>query len=122
MAPVGRGRTELLSAQRRLYSRKKWRSKDDGVPFTVAFEDIDWPLNCPALGIPLDYAHASRRGTDASPSFDRFDAGIGYVKGNVRIISVRANRIKTNAMAHELRAVADWIERAMRIPKRGEHD
>lgn len=39
------------------------------------------------------------------------------VIGNVSWISGRANRIKYNATVEELRAVADWMERATTIPK-----
>lgn len=36
---------------------------------------------------------------------------MGYVKGNIIVISNRANRIKNNATIPELRAVADFFER-----------
>jgi hypothetical protein len=49
-----------------------------------------------------------RRGAKPnSPSFDRInnDPAIGYVRGNVNIISQRANQIKSDATAAELQAV-----------------
>lgn len=80
------------------------------MPFTIAYEDIEWPQVCPVLHIRLDYTPSRGGGRDASPSFDRRDPSIGYVRGNVLIISARANRIKSNATIHEIRAVADWLE------------
>lgn len=96
---------------------KKARAKADGVPFNITFEEIHWPDVCPALGFPLDYTRRRSKGIGRcrynSPSFDRRDPTVGYVRGNVVIISYRANQIKTNAMPAEMRAVADWLERAL---------
>jgi hypothetical protein len=41
----------------------------------------------------------------ASPSLDRIDNALGYVKGNVRIISFRANALRSNATLEELQAI-----------------
>lgn len=57
------------------------------------------------------------RGSHHSAHLDRLDPNKGYVIGNVSWISGRANRIKYNATVEELRAVADWMERATTIPK-----
>jgi len=81
-----------------------------GVPFDLLLEDIVIPESCPILGIPL--VRAVGLMTDNSPSVDRIIPDLGYVKGNIAIISNRANRIKTNATASEIRAVADWLDRA----------
>lgn len=43
-------------------------------------------------------------------SLDRIVPSLGYVPGNVAVISHRANRIKSDATADELRAVADWLD------------
>jgi hypothetical protein len=36
---------------------------------------------------------------------------LGYVKGNVAVISHRANAIKNNATAEELQMVARWVSK-----------
>lgn len=46
---------------------------------------------CPVLGVPL--AAGSQR-SSGSPSLDRIRPAQGYVRGNVRVISDRANRLK----------------------------
>ena len=42
------------------------------------------------------------------PTIDRWDNAKGYVPGNCYVISLRANQLKGNATAEELRAVADY--------------
>jgi hypothetical protein len=44
---------------------------------------------------------------------DRIDNNEGYVKGNVAVISFRANTLKNNATAEELRAIADYMDEAL---------
>jgi biotin operon repressor len=67
------------------------------------------PETCPALGVRLNY---SQNGAprDDSPSIDRIDSSIGYEPGNVHILSLRANRIKSNGTSAELRAIADYLD------------
>lgn len=87
------------------YIRKKCQAKHE---FTIQFGDIDWPSHCPALGMKLDYYAETR--AENSPSFDRIDSHLGYVKGNVKIVSWRANRIKNDGNALEHRQIADYID------------
>ena len=65
-------------------------------------------------------ASVSSQGQGSHPHsahLDRLDPNKGYVIGNVSWISGRANRIKYNATVEELRAIADWMERATTIPQ-----
>ncbi len=46
-----------------------------------------------------------------SPSVDKLIPALGYVKGNVAVISRRANQIKSDCTSgDELRQVADWLD------------
>ena len=76
------------------------------------FEDIVWPTHCPVLGIKLDYSIGNKRGKDrdAWPSFDRFDNDLGYVSGNVEIISLKVNSMKHNATLEDLKSLVTWLE------------
>lgn len=70
--------------------------------------DFPWPTRCPALGILLDYTGADiKRGW----SLDCWDPALGYVPGNVRIISRLANRIKSDATYQEVEQVAAWMRK-----------
>ena len=48
--------------------------------------------------------------TNYSPFFDRIYPKKGYVKGNIVIVSYKANRIKTDATVDEIRKVADFMK------------
>ena len=52
--------------------------------------------------------------TNYSPSFDRIYPKKGYVKGNIVIVSNKANRIKTDATVDEIRKVADFYEKLLK--------
>lgn len=84
------------------------RSVKYGVPFDLTQEDIFIPKVCPALGMEL------KRGVggsaDSSPTLDRHIPKLGYVKGNVAVISSLANRIKTNATTEQVEAVLNWMK------------
>jgi hypothetical protein len=91
------------------YIGKRSNARQRGVEFTIAFDDLQWPEYCPALGIKLDYSFGTGVGP-TSPSFDRIDPRKGYVPGNVIIVSNLANTIKTNATVNQLRLVAAFYE------------
>ena len=86
----------------------KARAKRKGLPFDLTLDDLIIPEFCPILGIRL----VKRRGkfADESPSVDRIVPALGYVKGNVTVISYRANRIKCHASLAELRAIVGYME------------
>ena len=54
-----------------------------------------------------------------NPSLDRIRPELGYIVGNIAIISMRANLIKQDASAEELRQVASWTEEARALAESG---
>ena len=99
----------LYSAMREKFRNKRANAVRIGVEFSIDFGDIDFPTHCPILGIELDY-FTEEGYSDNAPSFDRIDPEKEYVKDNVAIISMRANRIKNNGTAEEHRKIADFID------------
>ena len=83
-------------------------AKQSGIPFSITHKDIFIPDTCPALGIPLVKGDGKQH--DGSPTLDRVNPELGYVKGNVVVISYKANRIKNNGNLEDLKAVAAWME------------
>jgi hypothetical protein len=72
--------------------------------------------HCPILGIPLDWTCGRDVGNTTltrSPSLDRIDPTKGYVRGNVWIISHRANAIKSNATHEELKLVTRAVGKVL---------
>lgn len=104
-------RLRRANPARYLWRGAKSRARRNGIPFDLVPGDILVPSHCPILGIPLVIADG--RQTDNSPSLDRIDYRKGYIKGNVEVISWKANRIKSNATIEELMKVAVYyVEKA----------
>lgn len=81
-------------------------AKSRGLDFNLTIDDFIIPAVCPILGIKLSPGATSRR--PYSPSMDRIDNSKGYVKGNVWIISCKANTMKSDATPEELRRFGEW--------------
>jgi hypothetical protein len=78
--------------------------------FSITWFDLEWPSHCPVLGIKLDYHSKTGIAQENAPSLDRINSSLGYVKGNVHVISWRANRIKNDGTASEHEAIAKWMK------------
>lgn len=87
-------------------NRLRARSLTHGWDFNLEPQDIVIPETCPVLGIKLAL---NTKPQDDSPSIDRIDNSKGYIKGNVHVISFKANRIKNNATPEELMKVASYF-------------
>ena len=88
------------------YDARK-RARATGLPINITPEMLSVPDVCPVLGIKI---FASGGVRDQRPSLDRVVPNLGYVVGNVRVISFRANRIKSDASVEEVRAVLKYME------------
>lgn len=88
----------------------KERAKKKGVLFDLRPEDIILPTHCPVLGIELAFNRGNWFGCkDNSYSLDRLIPELGYVIGNIQIISSKANTMKNNATPNELVLFAEWV-------------
>lgn len=79
-----------------------------GIEYNLTAEDFKVPEKCPILGISL--AFTTKR-SDCTPSMDRIDNTKGYVKGNVIIVSWRANRLKSDASIEELKKLTKFYSK-----------
>lgn len=87
-----------------LFRGARDRAKRRGLPFTIVVGDVIVPTHCPVLGIPL--ARTGTRGRcHSSPSLDRIVPALGYVPGNVIVVSSRANSLKQDASTEEIAAL-----------------
>jgi hypothetical protein len=106
----GHNRVGRKTIQYVMWQHAKKRAKIIGVPFDILVTDLPAiPSVCPVFGIPI--AKGTGKRSASSPSLDRIINRLGYVKGNLRIISWRANSLKSNATLQELRLLLKDAER-----------
>lgn len=104
------GEWQSRNVPSRLCSIAKQRAKKRNVEFSITKDDVIVPEFCPILGIKLQMNNGSGSGgKDNSYSLDRIDPSKGYVKGNVQVISHKANSMKFTATKEELLKFAEWI-------------
>lgn len=73
--------------------RAKKRAGKLGIAFDLPLQAVVIPVFCPVLDVRLVIGEGR---LPASPSLDRIDPRKGYVVGNVRVVSDKANRLKSN--------------------------
>lgn len=97
------------SPEKAMYYRAAQRARERGLPLTITPADIHIPEVCPVFGVPLitDASKASWW----SASLDRIVPELGYVVGNIQVLSHKANTIKSNSTIEELRTVLEFLER-----------
>lgn len=65
------------------------------------------PEKCPVFGFILE--RNNQGFSPKSPSVDRINPHGGYVRGNIQIISMKANAMKSDASQEDLEMFAKWI-------------
>lgn len=98
-----------ITAEYKLLAGAKNRAKRQGVPFSLALVDIHIPEICPVTGSALQ-RNRTKPGKN-SPSLDRIIPQLGYVPGNVAVVSLRANAIKKDSTLEEVEAVTVWLKK-----------
>jgi hypothetical protein len=93
----------------RLLHDARRRAKDRGLLFDLTLADFTNPPEfCPILGLRLHYSGGKGQSSE-SASLDRKDPSKGYIRGNVWIISWRANDLKANGTLAEFQAIVrNW--------------
>lgn len=111
-----KNRKRILSSKKaKIWTDKlrhaKKRAKKYNVPFDITPEFLDSIKVdiCPILDIELSYSNT--RIMDNSATLDRIIPSLGYVPGNVQIMSHLANRMKSSASTDDLVKFASYIIR-----------
>jgi len=91
-----------------MLSRCKARAVLKGLEFNLTIDDIYIPEYCPILNVKLEL-NEKQGGGNNSPALDRIDNSKGYIKGNVQVISSKANRIKSDATIEEVGLVYKFL-------------
>lgn len=97
----------------RLYKAFKGRcyyARQKNIEFTIEFEDLSIPSVCPIMGIELYRELDGKRLQDNLPSIDRVDNSKGYVPGNVRVISLKANKYKGDMTIEQVERMLKYMK------------
>lgn len=98
-----------------LVSRARGRAKLEGLPFSITDADFEMPEYCPVFpSLKLEFSNGRGARPDNIPTLDKIIPALGYVPGNVAVISMRANRLKSDASTEELQAILDWVHEQTR--------
>jgi len=95
-----------------LFKAAQRRSITKNTPFSIVQDDIpDVPEFCPIALIPIHFKEERSKGPcDNSPTLDQVDPKLGYVKGNVRVISHKGNRWKSDMTCDDLKRIIQYME------------
>jgi len=94
--------------ERYLFRIAKHRAKKKGIPFTIEVTDIVIPDVCPFFNEPFVFEFVGSPHPFAA-SLDRIEPELGYVKGNIQVVSNLANKMKWTATNKQLVMFANGI-------------
>jgi len=97
-----------------MYNNALQRARLYNLPFDIDIEYLKSikTNRCPIFDMELSWGkigEGHKNMAESSPSLDKIKPEYGYVKGNVCIISNKANKIKQDVGYEELYKVADWL-------------
>ena len=90
----------LRNVRGKLCNSAKDRARIYNIPCNIISEDIKLIRLCPYLNIPLEYGNILA--SNYSASLDKINPDLGYVKGNIEVISMLANNMKSSASPEQL--------------------
>ena len=104
--------------ERRRIKDAKVRAKFKKLPFNITEDYVKSitpsDMICPALGIQMKVGQTVKESKVSAPSLDRLIPKLGYVKGNIIIVSNRANTLKRDATPEELMKVAKFYAKVFK--------
>jgi hypothetical protein len=93
------------------WRRIEKRAAELHLPCDILPADLVPTERCPVLGMRFVYGDPTH---PYSPSVDKLIPALGYVRGNVTVISRHANQMKSDSLSgSDLRAVADWLDKKL---------
>lgn len=102
--------------ERRLLQNARARSVKFGLKFDLKESDIFIPEFCPLLGLKLQSNIKGMQ--ESSASLDRIIPELGYIKGNVWVISWKANKAKSNLSDIQLEMFCENLLEKLRSIKK----
>jgi hypothetical protein len=80
---------------RTIWIEARNRARKNNLPFNIEVDDCVIPEYCEVLGIKLSQKGNGTH-SDSTPTLDKIIPNNGYTKGNVKVISWKANRLKSD--------------------------
>ena len=105
--PLSKANYLKHTTEYKLWYRAKRRAAVKGIDFNITVEDIVVPEVCPVFHQPFE------ENTIYAASLDRIDSSKGYVKGNVQVLSARANTLKNDATLEELEQLIKFLRKGV---------
>ena len=95
----------------------KRRARIKNLPFNLTSNYLEsiYPKNsvCPILGYTMKVSNISLG--KLSPTLDRIDPRLGYVKGNVEFVTNIANLMMTSATGKDIKRFVKWATKRYKI-------
>ena len=91
--------------KKNMIQRSYSRAKAKGIIFEITESDIFLPSRCPVFNHEFILGDK-----DWTYSLDRINPELGYVRGNIIVVSNKANMIKNNATADEILLVGNFYK------------
>ena len=95
--------------ERAMLYKARQRAKAGGYPCTITVDDIVIPKFCPIFGLELGELGRGKVYPN-TPTLDKKNPALGYIPGNVAVISYEANRLKDCATIEQLRQILNYLE------------
>lgn len=115
-SPEAKARKKLLARRPKpevlMFRHARERALKQQVPFAITIADVVIPEYCPALP-DMKLAVGIGGPARSSPSLDKIVPKLGYVPGNVQVISHLANLIKRDASLEQLLSIAEYVREGL---------
>lgn len=110
-SPEARRKQHAKDPRKVMLIHARRRAKESNLDFNITYDDIIVPELCPLLNIPI---HVTKNKVGPhSPTIDRIICEKGYIKGNVQVISHKANCAKNNLTLEELELLIKNLKRVL---------
>ena len=102
-----------------LWQTARYRARRKNREFTITIADVEAVMtdtceilnNMPIYRYPQQSGGEQQHTKPDSMTLDRIDATKGYIPGNIRIISWRANALLKDATLEELKCISEYYQR-----------
>ena len=110
-SPENRRKLHRADPRKVMLTHARKRAKIKSLDFNIDSSDIIIPELCPLLNIPI-FVSDKKVGPN-SPTIDRIVCEKGYIKGNVIVISHKANCAKNDLTIEELELLLSNLKRVL---------